>query len=163
MASISFKGSSVYFEKLQQMERHFLKDSTIEKAVHAGAAIVADKIRDNLEALPEEDFKHLQEGEIFHGIPKGQKKDLLDSFGLAPILRDKNGFVGTKAGFDGYGSFPTPDYPKGLPNQLVAAATESGSSVRQKMPFVRPAVKAVQKEAIEAMEDVVDSELKTIF
>ena len=163
MASISFKGSSVYFEKLQQMERHFLKDSTIEKAVHAGAAIVADKVRSNLDALPEEEFKHLQEGEIFHGIPKGQKKDLQDSFGLAPILRDKNGFVGTKAGFDGYGSFPTAEYPKGVPNQLVAAATESGSSVRQKMPFVRPAVNAVRKEAIQAMEDVVDSELKTFF
>ena len=62
MPKISFKGSSVYFEKLQQMERHFLKDSTIEKAVHAGAAIVADKIRDNLEALPEVSFEHLQEG-----------------------------------------------------------------------------------------------------
>ncbi len=163
MAKISFKGDSVYFEKLQQMERHFMKDSTIEKAVHAGAAVVANKIRSNLEALPEEEFKHLREGEIFHGIPAGQKRDLLDSFGLAPILRDKTGFVSTKAGFDGYGSFPTADYPNGVPNQLVAAATESGSSVRQKMPFVRPAVNAARKEAIDAMEDVVDGEMKNIF
>lgn len=163
MAKISFKGSSVYFEKLQQMERHFLKDSTMEKAVHAGAKVVADKIRDNLEALPEEDFRFLQDGEIFHGIPAGQKQDLLDSFGLAPIKRDKTGFVGTKAGFDGYGSYPTNEYPHGVPNQLVAAATESGSSVRQKLPFVRPAVNATRSEAITAMEKVVDNELKQIF
>lgn len=163
MAKISFKGASVYFEKLQQMERHFLKDSTIEKAVRAGAAIVADKIRSNLKSLPEVSFEHLQEGEMFHGIPKGQKKDLLDSFGLAPILRDKNGFVGTKAGFDGYGSYPTKEYPQGVPNQLIAAATESGSSVRAKLPFVRPAVNVTRKKVIAAMEKAVDDEMKKIF
>ena len=163
MAKISFKGASVYFEKLQQMEQHFLKDSTIEKAVHAGAAVVADKIRSNLAALPEEDFRKLQGREIFHGIPKDQKQDLLDGFGLAPVKRDKTGFVHTKAGFDGYGSFPTAAYPQGVPNQLTAAATESGSSVRQKMPFVRPAVNATRKEAIAAMEKAVDDELKKIF
>ena len=163
MAKITFKGSSVYFEKLQQMERHFLKDSTIENAVRAGAAVVADKIRNNLEALPEVSFEHLQEGEIFHGLPKGQKKDLQDSFGLAPILRDKRGFVSTKAGFDGYGSYPTNEYPQGVPNQLLARSVESGSSVRQKMPFVEPAVKATREKAVTAMEKVVDDEMKKIF
>lgn len=163
MAKISFKGQSEYFRKLQELQQAFAKDSTIEKAVRAGAAPVADRIRQNLEALPEEPFRKLQEGEIFHGIPKGQKQDLLDSFGLAPITRDRAGFVHTKAGFDGYGSFPTAEYPHGVPNQLVAAATESGSSVRQKMPFIRPAEKATRKDAIDAMEDVIDGEMKNIF
>lgn len=163
MAKISFKGQSEYFGKLQQLEQTFAKDSAIEKAVRAGAAPVADRIRQNLKALPEETFHHLSEGEIFHGIPKGQKKDLIDSFGLAPITRDRSGFVHTKAGFDGYGSFPTESYPDGVPNQLVAAATESGSSVRAKTPFVRPAVNAARQEAIDAMEEVVDGEIKNIF
>ncbi|MBQ8358456.1 MAG: hypothetical protein IJX37_00885, partial [Oscillospiraceae bacterium] len=96
-------------------------------------------------------------------IPKGQKKDLLDSFGLTPVDRDKAGFVHTKAGFDGYGSFPTESYPEGLPNQLVAAATESGSSIRKKLPFIRPAVNATRKEAVDAMEKVIDDEVKKIF
>ena len=163
MAKITFKGQSEYFSKLQKLEQAFAEDSTMEKAVRAGAAPVADQIRQNLKALPEEPFRKLQEDEIFHGIPKGQKQDLLDSFGLAPITRDRSGFVHTKAGFDGYGSFPTAEYPNGVPNQLVAAATESGSSVREKMPFIRPAEKATRKEAIEAMEDVIDGEIKNIF
>lgn len=163
MAKISFKNSEKFFSQLQELERTFAKDETLEKAVHAGAAIVADQIRDNLEALPEEPFKHLQPGEIFHGLPKGQKKDLVDSFGLTPIDRDRTGFVHTKAGFDGYGSYPTETYPEGVPNQLVAAAAESGSSVRAKTPFLRPAVKATHKKAIEAMENVVDEQTKDIF
>lgn len=140
-----------------------MKDEPLEKAVAAGAAVVADQIKANLEALPEEEFRKLGEGEIFHGLPTGQKRDLVDSFGLTPIEKDKNGFIHTKAGFDGYGSFPTNAYPEGIPNQLLARSAESGSSVRQKTPFVEPAVKATRKQAIEAMEKVIDEEIKKIF
>lgn len=145
------------------MERHFQSDAPLEKAVVAGAAIIADQIKVNLEALPEEDFRKLGEGETFHGLPAGQKKDLVDSFGLTPIAKDKNGFIHTKAGFDGYGSFPTNTYPEGVPNQLLARSVESGSTVRQKMPFVEPAVNVKRREAVETMNDVLEDEFKTIF
>lgn len=145
------------------MERHFQSDAPLKKAVAAGAAVIADQIKANLEALPEEDFRKLGEGETFHGLPAGQKKDLVDSFGLAPIAKDKNGFIHTKAGFDGYGSFPTNTYPDGVPNQLLARSVESGSTVRQKMPFVEPAVKVKRREAVETMNDVLEDEFKSIF
>ena len=145
------------------MERHFQSDAPLKKAVAAGAAVIADQIKANLEALPEEDFRKLGEGETFHGLPAGQKKDLVDSFGLAPIAKDKNGFIHTKAGFDGYGSFPTNTYPEGVPNQLLARSVESGSTVRQKMPFVEPAVKVKRREAVETMNDVLEDEFKSIF
>ena len=135
-----------------------MKDEPLEKAVAAGAAVVADQIKANLEALPEEEFRKLGEGEIFHGLPTGQKRDLVDSFGLTPIEKDKNGFIHTKAGFDGYGS-----YPEGIPNQLLARSAESGSSVRQKTPFVEPAVKATRKEAVEKMNAVIEDEFESIF
>lgn len=163
MARITFKRGSEYALKVQQLERHFMKDEPLEKAVKAGAEIVADKIRDNLNALPEEEFRRLGEGETFSGLPEGQKRDLQDSFGLTPIEKDKNGFIHTKAGFDGYGSFPTNAYPEGIPNQLLARSVESGSSVRQKTPFVEPAVKATRKQAVEAMNDVIEDELKSIL
>ena len=163
MAKITFKGQSEYFEKLQKLQAAFAKDDTIEKAVAAGAAPVADKIRSNLSALPEDEFRHLQPGETFSGIPKEQKEDLENGFGLAPIRRDKKGFVHTKAGFDGYGSHPTKAYPKGVPNALIARATESGSSVRRKTPFVRPAVKATEEQAVSAMGRVIDKEIQKII
>lgn len=163
MAKITFKGQSEYFEKLQQLDQVFAKEATLERAVAAGAAPVADKIRRNLERMPAQPFRKLQDGEHIHGLSESEKKDLEESFGLTPISRDKAGFVHTKAGFDGYGSFPTKTYPRGVPNALVARAAESGSSVRQKVPFVRPAVNATRKESIAAMENVVDEELKKIF
>lgn len=165
MAKITFKSQSDYYLKLKAFESHFTKDATLEKAVAAGAAPVANQIRRNLEALPDEQFRFLDvyEGEHFDDVPKGQKRDLAEGFGLTPIERDKNGFVHTKAGFDGYGSFPTKTYPQGVPNALIARAVESGSSVREKTPFVRPAVNATRKEAVEAMENVIDGELKKIF
>lgn len=163
MPRITFSGQSEYFEKLQQLDQVFSKDETLERAVAAGAAPVADKIRDNLEGIPAVEFRKLQPGQMIAGLTKSEKKDLEDSFGLAPISRDKHGFVHTKAGFDGYGSFPTNTYPQGVPNALVARAVESGSSVREKSPFVRPAVNATRKESIAAMENVVDDELKKIF
>lgn len=165
MARITFKAQSDYYLKLKAFESHFTKDATLEKAVRAGSAIVADAVRKNLEALPEEQFRHLDTfvGDYFREAPTGQKRDLEESFGLTPIKRDKNGFVHTKAGFDGYGSFPTNTYPQGVPNALIARAVESGSSVREKTPFVRPAVNATRKEAVEAMENVIDGELKKIF
>lgn len=149
--------------KIRELDRHFVKNTVLEKAVAAGASIVANEIRSNLEKLPEEEYRYLEEGETFKGLPKGQKQDLEDSFGLTPIGRDKNGFVNTKAGFEGYGSFPTKAYPQGIPNPLLARSVESGSSVREKTPFVEPAVKATRKEAIEAMGRVVDEEFEKII
>lgn len=165
MARISFSNQSDYFLRLQALEKCFAKEETLEKAVAAGAAVVADAIRENLDALPEEQFRFLDTfcGESFSEVPTGQKIDLVEGFGLTPIERDKNGFVHTKAGFDGYGSFPTNTYPRGVPNALIARAVESGSSVREKTPFVRPAVNATRKEAVSAMESVVDDEMKKIF
>lgn len=163
MAKLSFKGQSAYYDKLKQFEAVFAKDTTIEKAVYKGADIVADQIRSNLETLPSDGFRRLKPGEKFSGISAGQKKDLEGSFGLTPIRRDRTGFVHTKAGFDGYGSFPTKSYPQGVPNALLARAAESGSSVRQKTPFVRTAVKVTRKQAIEAMEKSIDDDMKDIF
>lgn len=161
MANIKFKSDIDDFGKmLSRLER--MPQSALDTAIQAGADVVADQIRSNLSALSEEPYRHLNEGEVFYGLPEEQKQDLLDSFGLAPIETDKNGFRHTKAGFDGYGSKPTKKYPKGLPNQLLARAVESGSSVRVKKPFVRPAVNATKKEAVEKMKTVMDEEIKKI-
>ena len=163
MARISFKGAADYAQALAQLEFTAEQGELLEDAVKAGAKPVADEIRRRLEALPEDKFRFLPEGETFDGLPARQKEDLAESFGLTPISRDRKGFVNTKAGFDGYGSIPTKQYPSGLPNQLLARAVESGSSVRQKTPFVRPAVNATRKEAVEEMDKSITDGLKKIF
>ena len=163
MPRVSFKGSQEYALRLRELEHTAAQGEMLEEAVKAGAKPVADEIRRRLDALPSDDFRKLEPGEKFTGLPVVNHLDLLDSFGLTPVDRDRNGFVHVKAGFDGYGSKPTKAYPKGIPNQLLARAVESGSSVREKMPFVRPAVNATRKEAEAEMDRVVRQELEKIF
>lgn len=163
MARISFKGFEDYAEALKKLEFAAQGGEMLEKAAKAGGAPVADEIRRRLRNLPEDEYRRLNPGEVFTGIPAGQKEDLLDSLGVTPPQRDRKGFVNVKVGFDGYGSYPTRAYPDGLPNQLLARAVESGSSVRKKTPFVRPAVQATRKEAVDEMDKAIRQELEKIF
>ena len=163
MAKISFKGAEEYAEALKRLEFTAEQGTLLEDAAKAGAGPVADEIRRRLRFLPADDYRRLEPDEKFVGIPREQKTDLLVSLGVTPVGRDKKGFVNVKVGFDGYGSQPTKAYPKGLPNQLLARAVESGSSVREKTPFVRPAVNATRKRAVEEMEKSITDGLKKIF
>lgn len=159
MARMTFKATDEYALKLSKLGAH--TDEIAKKAIYAGAKVIADKVASNLAALPTDKFRYLKDGEKFTGLSKSQKKDLQDSFGVTPIKQDEDGW-NAHIGFDGYGSKPTEKYPKGVPNQLLARAVESGSSVRQKTPFVRPAVNATKQDAIEAMNRVIDEELGKI-
>lgn len=161
MARMSFKSGEDFALKLSRLGA--AQEEVARKAVYAGAQVMADAIKANLEALPEEDFRFLHEGDKFDGVPKGQKQELIDSFGVTPILMDSDGNYNAKIGFDGYGSLKTKTYPKGVPNQLIARSIESGSSVRKKHPFVGPAVKAKRKAVNEAMAKVIDAETQKIM
>lgn len=158
---MTFKAGEEYAIKLSKLATN--QEDVAKKAIYGAAEIVADKIKSNLNSLPEEKFRYLQDGEKFVGVPERQKKDLIDSFGITPITTDNKGNWNTKIGFDGYGSIPTKKYPDGLPNQLLARAIESGSSVRQKKPFVRPAVNATKRQAQSEMEKIIDKEHEKIM
>ena len=67
---------------------------------------------------------------------------LRDSAALRTFKND-NGYVYTQVTFDGYDE-------RGHPNPVKARVLESGSSTRQKHPFIRPAVNRVKAQA-EAM------------
>lgn len=161
MARMTIKSSNEYALKLSRLAEG--SEQIAKKAIHAGAGIVADAIKKNLNAMPEDEFRFLRDGDKFDGLSKQQKQDLLASFGITPIAKDDKGNWNAKIGFDGYGSMQTRQYPKGLPNQLLARAAESGSSVRKKHPFVRPAVNATKKPAQAEMGRVADEEIQKLM
>lgn len=188
MARISFKGYEAFGKKLRELEFTAEGGKLLEDAAKAGVQPVADEIRNRLSKLPTEPFRRLRKptlrsvtkgyrlspatrtawkayasGDTFHSLSRSQLNDIYDGLGVTPVGRDKNGFVNCKVGFEGYGSFPTKTYPQGVPNALIARAVESGSSVRQKSPFVRPAVRSTIKKAIGEMDKVVTDGLKKIF
>lgn len=174
MAKISFKNYEEYGLKLQALGRHFFQDEPLHKAVRAGADVLADEVRKEINNLPEEGFHKLRghddkmfigPPQVFRAVPHTHKKALQEGFGITDIKTDGHGFVHAKLGFEGYADEVTKSktYPNGLPIPLIARAIESGSSNRAKIPFVRPAVHRKRKEAIQAMEDKLREEIEGVM
>jgi len=114
-------------------------DEIAKKAIYEGAKVVADKIKSNLEGV----------------LSQEATGEMLASFGVTPIEKDASGNFNAKIGFDGYDS-------KHVPNQLKARVLESGSSKQQKKPFVRPAVNATKRTAVEKMGQVINEEIQRL-
>ncbi len=161
MARMTFRAAEEYELKLSRLS--YSSPEIVKAAIAAGAKVVADAIRKALEALPTDKFRFLRDGEKYIGPTEREKADMLESFGITPIQRDRDDNWNAKIGFDGYGSLPTKKYPKGVPNQLVARSVESGSTVRKKTPFVRNTVNQVKKTAQDAMAKATDEELEKLW
>lgn len=166
---------------LTEMELKLSKLGTREaqaanEALYAGAAIMCNAVRQNLENIREElprrpgvRYRYLQPGESYTGVPTRQKRDLLAGLGITPVRPDKNGDPNIKIGFEaetdnarGYDSQPTRKYPKGRPLMMLARSIESGTSIQPKEPFFRPAVEETKEEAVEAMNRVVNAALEQV-
>lgn len=139
MAKITFDGFDNYRAIMQNLEGKEL--SIIKPAVYNGAAVVIDEVKRSLRS-------------VVSGEATG---DLEASIGLSH-MEDKNGYINTKLGFDGYDR-------KGSPNIVKARVLESGTSKQQqrKKPFIRPALRRCRERAIAEMELTVDSQIKKMM
>lgn len=139
MARLRFQGLAEYERQLSQLQRG--TDEIAGKAIYAGAEIVADAIKQNIQGLPSKTGT--------------TRQGLLEGFGIAP-LQDDSGYLNVKIGFDGYNA-------KGVPNALMARLFESGKSRVPKHPFVRPAINSSRKQAEAKMAEVLDAEINKIM
>ncbi len=119
-------------------------------SVYDGAGVVADAIREEIMALPTEKPRLLKEGERMHVIVEDDKQDMADGLGISTI-ETKAGKTRAVIGFAGYTRHRTKKYKNGVPIQMIARSIESGSSVREKDPFIRRAVERSKDEAKQAM------------
>ena len=161
MAKWTMEGMSEYIAYLQSIAN--VTDEAIGAGVYVMAEVVADRVRANIQVLPtvsnEANIATYRQG--YSRLSDPEKQGLLDGFGVSP-MQDDGGYKNVKLGFDGYSSVKTKKYPNGQPNVLIARVTESGSSYRQKTPFVRPAVNASRKEALEKGREAVDRVLEAV-
>lgn len=157
MATFEFGGIDTYIKQLDKLYA-VTKDAVIGKTVYAGAEVVADRLRSAIQDFPEG-----RENEaIFGTVTPAQKRGLLEGFGISR-MRDDDGFVNVKLGFDGYNSVKTKKYPNGQPNALIARAVNSGTSFRKKTRFVDKAVNASKKTAEAAMDAACSREIEKIM
>ena len=161
MARIRFSKLDEYILKLAAV-----KENTKEiagKAIYAGAEVIADQVKTNLNALSTTDDS-LALAAYAKNTPTyltaRAKEGLVKSFGVTPMSLDRNGYYNVKLGFDGYNDVITKKYPQGQPNQLIARSCESGSSAMIKQPFMRTAVNTSRKKAETKMAEILDKEIK---
>lgn len=160
MASITFKGIDAYVSQLKTLQNK--SDEVIGRAVYDGAAVVADAIRKEIDAIP---IVQNQRGTPEHpidGVTRTQKRGLQDGFGISPVQNDR-GFINVRLGFAGYNKTKTKKYPKGQPNALIARAVNSGTSFRKKRRFVDKAVTASRAKAENAMGKSLDVNIEKIM
>lgn len=157
----AFKGGEDYLLKLTRLAER--SDETMRRMVYAGADVMTDAIRAKISRLPEiPRGEYGTRDQMLTGITPEQKEGLLDGLGITPIRHENDGF-NAKVGFEGYNKTRTHQYPKGQPNALIARSLESGTSFRQKQPFVSEAVRESRKQTVNAMQSVFDEDTKNIM
>lgn len=147
-------GLDNYTKKLQELQLK-TRDELIGKAVYEGAGIVADTIRAGISGLKESPDVH-------KGVTSLQKQGLADGLGISR-MKDENGFINVKIGFNGYNGHVSAKYPKGQANALVARSLEKGTSTAPAQRFVSPAVRRAEVAAENAMKDVIESGIEKIM
>jgi hypothetical protein len=156
MAKLQFKGLEEY--EAQLLKLRGLTEQMIGEAIYEGAAIVADEVKKGIESIPIDD-RYAAGGTMLHGITQEQKQGLLDGFGIAS-MQNENGYLHVKLGFNGYNSMRTKNFPNGQPNSMIARSVNSGSSFRQRIPFVDNAVNSAKSRAEEKMKQKLDEAIE---
>lgn len=159
MAKLEIQGLKEYGDLIKKLGKNSEK---IERsAIYEGAKIVADEVRKGINSLPIVYGYGTPSRPLPGGVTAEQKRGLQEGFGITPMA-EKDGFLNVRIGFDGYNRTKTEKYPNGQPNQLVARGVESGTSWKQKHPFVRPAVNRARKRAHEKMDEIFEEEVKKL-
>lgn len=138
MAKFMAKAAEEYALKLSRLAAADQR-KIAGKAIYKAADLVADEVRARL-----------------NSVIKGPSTGALSaSLGIAKLQETADGWD-VKIGFDGYDS-------AGVPNVLKARVLESGSSKQKKRPFMRPAVNATRKAAVQKMGEIIDEEIARIM
>lgn len=139
MATFAFTAGEEFSLKISSLETDV--EEIAKKAIYAGAKVVADRMRVNLQSV----------------ISDTTATQLVGALGITPIKRTVYGWD-TKIGFDGYDT-------EGVAFQLIARAMESGTSTstRKKRPFVRRTINQTKAEVKEVMDRVIEEEFKKMF
>lgn len=166
-----------YMRRLAELARK--SDKVALEALYKGAGIVADAVREEIEAIPE------HKPGVRGGIREYEREALLSGLGISPANVFDDDFLNAKIGFDGYSDrkrsgrrkykvigedsdgkvvrYVAKVYSGDVPIPVIARSVVSGAPFSQKYPFVRTAVRRVREEAYEAMKNVFESEIKRIM
>lgn len=157
MAIIKFTGIDEYVRKLENLASY--TDKLIGEAVYKGADVVANETKQALQSLPVDNSTNKATRTSINQI---QKNGLIESFGIAK-MRNDNGFLNVKTGFDGYNKLISNSYPTGQPNIMIARALESGTSFMPKNRVISRATNRAKKACEEAMKKSIEGNIEKLM
>lgn len=155
MAKIEFIGIDEYFADLNRLGDKVT--GLCKRALYDGAGVVADAVRDEVQALPTTDVNGVPQDTLSY-----EKDGLLAGLGIAKMKPNANG-VSTRVDFDGYNRLKSKAYPGGHSNSMIARAINSGTSRRPKNPFMARAVRKSRDKAQKAMAARMDADIAEIM
>lgn len=129
-------------------------DKIARVALYDGAREMVNALIEAISALPEEVSAH-----PYIGLLPEDKEDLIEGIGVAQF-ESVGDSVNTHISMEGYARRTESRYPKGVPLPMLARSLESGSSIRAKFPFVRPAVTASSKKCRAAIQKKMDEQIQ---
>ena len=156
MARMKTEGIDEYVRKLEAVGRGTV--GAIRHAVYEGAGVAVQAVDRAIDTIPTSNGKYIPGDLPIYGLSAKQKAGLHRGLGLAK-MRDDNGYINTKIGFDGYNDVETARYPNGQPNALIARAVESGTSRRPKYRFVAKALKQATPECERKMAKALETSI----
>lgn len=161
MAKLEFRGIDKYVKQLNDIQAHTEEYCGI--AIYHGADVVADTVKEAINALPTDNRVYVKLGQgMKNGPSEKQKKGLREGFGIASLRKDGT-LLNVKLGFDGYNDIETNFWPRGQPNSMIARSIESGTTFMKANHFMRKAVNKSKKECERVMSNTFDSYLSKLM
>ena len=152
MAKMTIKGLDEFVDKVERLGRN--PAAFVKRAIYAGADVMANEIHAAINGLPvDNDFGIKKKPK--NGITSEEKASLLAGFGISK-MDESDARVTVAIGFKGKS-------PSGVTNATVMRRIESGTSVMQKRPTIRPAANRAKSQAIAAMQKQFETDLKEQF
>ena len=149
MAKVEFKMPEDFLLRLSRLGEK--TDEILPKVLDAGGAVVADKVRTNLQAAIGRDTKE----------PSRSTGELVAALGVSPAKIDRDGNYNVKVGFAEPRSDGDPNRA-GNSNAMIANVLEYGKSGQPPKPFLKPAKTASRVPCIEAMKRAFEQEVEKL-
>ena len=125
-------------------------EGVLKKALYEGANEAANIFKAEVDSIPTDNHWGTTEHPRA-GIRAGEKEDLRASLGIARFDKTPLGIT-TSIGFDGYNR-------NGQANQLIARASNSGTSFMKKSIFADRAKRKVKKQVPATMSKIIEAEI----
>ena len=147
MAKVELKGFDDYETLIRHLEQS--TEDIVSSGVYEGAKVVADAVRTQMNGIRSDGPSEYETRRRLIQI-----RGLKESMGISP-MRNDNGFINVKIGFDGYNEL-------GQPNVMIARVFESGTSFSSKQPFFKRAINQSRKACETKMKLEIDKQIKAI-